>query len=70
MAKKSQKQKILEYLETGCSITQEEAYKYFKVWRLSAVIKSLKEDGYNIKSVPERHDGGIHARYSLEGSVL
>ena len=54
MAKKSQKENILEYLEAGHSITQMEALSLFGCARLAPRIGELREDGYQIESKPVR----------------
>jgi hypothetical protein len=48
MAKKTQKQGILEYLEEHGKITPIEALNKFGCFRLSAVIFELREEGYVI----------------------
>lgn len=61
----SQKSKILEYMEKHGSITQEEAIKAFRCFRLPARISELRKD-YNIETVMEPNkDYGQHARYFL-----
>ena len=44
----SQNQKILKYLKTGRSLTQEEARSLFDCWRLSGRILDLRERGHSI----------------------
>ena len=50
MAKKSQREMILDYLENGYSINQMEAIELFGCTRLAARIKELRDAGYPIKS--------------------
>ena len=65
--RKSQKTRILEYLEEHGSITQAEAVERFRCYRLSARISELKDDGHNIITESEPNNGyGRHARYFLE----
>jgi len=47
MRKKSQKQKILEWLLQGYSITPLEALNMFNTLRLGAIIFDLRKDGWN-----------------------
>lgn len=46
----SQKEKILEALESGVHLTPLEAMRYFGCIRLAARISELREDGYNIET--------------------
>ena len=50
MAKKSQKESILEYLEKGNSITPLDALSLFGCSRLAARICDLRKDGWAIRS--------------------
>lgn len=50
MAKQSQRDLILQYLESGNSITQMEAIEMFGCTRLAARINELRDAGYPIKS--------------------
>lgn len=47
---KSQKEKVLDYLKKGKSITSWEAIQKFRITRLSAIIFILKQEGHPIKS--------------------
>ena len=67
--KHSQSKQILEWLQSGKSITQIEATVLFRCTRLAARILDLKEDGHIIASVREKHEGGFHKRYSLVGAA-
>lgn len=51
MARKTQKQAVLEWLQTGAGITSMEAFRELGVTRLSAIIFNLKHKGYNIETV-------------------
>lgn len=48
---KGQTRAIKEYLETGKTLTNEEAAKLFGCYRLSARIKDLRDAGYNISTI-------------------
>ena len=68
---RSQNKKILEYLESGRSITPIEALNMFDCMRLSARIKDLRVDGHLIKTVrckKKNKEGHTvsYAEYSLE----
>lgn len=70
MAKLTQSEQILQYIEENGSITQKEAYLEFDCMRLAAQIYILRGQGYPIKSTIElsknRSGRKIHyARYSL-----
>lgn len=60
--KLTQKEKILKHLKKR-SITSFEAYRKYRITRLSAIIFMLKEDGYNIRSEFKNKDGFV--TYSL-----
>jgi len=51
MARKTQAQAVLEWLETGAGIPSMEAFKQLGATRLSAIIFNLKRKGYNIETV-------------------
>lgn len=53
---------VLEWLESGKTITSWEAIQMFRATRLSGIIFNLKSYGYNIQSIEEKNDEGI--RYS------
>lgn len=58
---------VLNYLKSGKTLTQTEAIAYFHCYRLSAVIKCLRNIGYDILThrVPNSNRKGSHARYEL-----
>lgn len=69
-AKKSQKELVLDYIETHGSITPLEAEIHIGCLRLGARIWELRDEGYNIVSeiveVPTRHGGKARvARYRM-----
>lgn len=47
---KTQKEKVLEYLKNNKKITILEAIYQLGITRLSAIIYSLKKEGYNINT--------------------
>ena len=63
----TQLEQILEHLKQGKSITQMDAIRLFKCYRLSAIIEKLRRQGYDIVTHRERNHSGIgtHARYEL-----
>lgn len=60
---------VLAYLKQGRSITQVDAIRLFNCYRLSAIIKNLRNQGYEIVTYNERNSSsnGTHARYELKG---
>lgn len=60
---------VLEHLKQGRSITQVDAIRLFRCYRLSAIIKRLRNQGYEIVTYNERNSSGTgtHARYELKG---
>ena len=65
----TQVEKVLSHLKQGRSITQVEAIRLFKCYRLSAIIKRLRNSGYDIVTYNVRNSSGTgrHARYELKG---
>ena len=65
--KKTQNQKILEYLENGKSITNLEALLHLGCGRLASRICELRQQGHNIETRIVKTTGGASiARYSLK----
>lgn len=60
---------VLNHLKQGRSITQVDAIRLFNCYRLSAIIKRLRNQGYEIVTYNERNSSGTgtHARYELKG---
>ncbi|WOE31017.1 MULTISPECIES: helix-turn-helix domain-containing protein [unclassified Acinetobacter] len=60
---------VLEHLKQGRSITQVDAIRLYKCYRLSAIIKRLRNQGHEILTYNERNNSGTgtHARYELKG---
>lgn len=58
---------VLNYLKSGKTLSQTEAITYFNCYRLSAVIKRLRNIGYDILThrVPNSNKKGSHACYEL-----
>lgn len=66
----AQKQRVLAYIKANGSITPKEAYEKLGVYRLSACIFILREEGRNIKTqiidVPNRYGQNCRvARYFI-----
>ena len=67
MKRKSQKQKVLEYLEDGNSITAVEAYERGWGMRLASIIKILRNEGYHIRTEMLTNKYGTnYAKYKLQ----
>lgn len=64
--RQSQKSTILKYLEENECITSMEAFKKFKITRLSAIIFCLREEGYDITTLNKKGKTGYYAAYKLE----
>lgn len=69
--RKTQREKILEYLKEYSSITPLDALREFNCMRLATRVFELKQQGYNIKTVIERAENKsgepVHyARYFLQ----
>lgn len=67
----TQCERVLDYMQRFGSITAAEAVMDLGVYRLSARISDLKDEGYKIKSVRESGKNRLgettnYARYSLE----
>jgi len=63
---KNQNKLIIEYLQTGESLTTLEALEMFGCFRLSGRIFDIKKGGYNIRTKIIRTSSGKHiASYSL-----
>lgn len=67
MKRKSQKEKVLEYLKEGNSLTAVESYERGWGMRLASIIKILRNEGYYIKTkMLTNKYGTSYARYKLE----
>lgn len=66
---KSQQKLILEHLLQGYTITQVDAIREYRCYRLSAIIKILRNAGYYIVTHQEKNTSNHahHARYELIG---
>lgn len=60
--------RVLAYLKSGRTLSQAEAINHFECYRLSAVVKRLRNAGYDIvtHSEPNIKGKGSHARYELK----
>lgn len=61
----SQREMILEYLQTHDSITALEALKLCGCFRLAAIIWLLRDDGYDIRTKMVGEGNKKYAEYSL-----
>ena len=63
----SQKELILAHLLKGKSITAREAIAYFNIIRLSAIIWTLKKEGYQFITKHKMNYNGVgqYAKYKL-----
>ena len=63
----SQKLAVLEHLQAGRSITQDEAREQFGIMRLASRIDELRREGWNVETemIPIGEGGARVARYSL-----
>ena len=63
---KTQTQKILEYLESGKTISPAEALVWAGCFRLAARIKDLSDAGHDIETAMKKDSNGRrYARYRL-----
>lgn len=63
---KSQREKVLDYLMAGHTITNDKAMSVFTIRRLSALIHVIREDGWNVKTAWKTSwNGSRYAEYSL-----
>ena len=62
MAKITKKQKVLEHLLKGLTLSPIEAFNRYKTMRLSAIIFDLKKDGYPIANIGSKE----YAIYEIE----
>jgi len=64
----SQIEQVLAHLKQGNTLSQAEAINNFNCYRLSAVIKQLRNQGYEIMTrlEPNLNSKGNHARYELK----
>ena len=61
----SKKQKVLNHLKAGGSLTAISAYQLCRTTRLSGLIFLLKKEGYNIGKTMEGEGQEQYARYYL-----
>ena len=70
MAKKTKRQKVLEYMKKGHTITSMDAFRLFRATRLSGDIFALKKKGNKIITHIEKgKEGTKYARYEWVGEV-
>ena len=65
---KNQKQIILEHIKKYGNISTLEGYNKYKIMRVGSVINTLRNEGYNIKTIMEynRNKTKRFARYYLK----
>ena len=56
---------ILNYLESGGSLSPIEALNKFQCFRLAARVRDLRKAGHDIQTTTVREDGKKYAVYSL-----
>lgn len=67
MKEKSKTQDVLNHLKVYGSISQREAVEYYNLYRLSSVIYSLRQRGYEITSelAPFTSKHGIKSNFAI-----
>ena len=60
-----QNRAILNYLESGGSLSSIEALNRFQCFRLAARVRDLRKAGHNIQTKTVKEDGKKYAVYSL-----
>lgn len=65
MSKQSKKAQILNHLKTYGSITSWEAIEKYHATRLAAIIKELRNEGYNIVTTMQSNGETRYALYTL-----
>lgn len=63
---KSQNERILNWLKSGKTLTQQDAIREFACYRLSARIADLRKMGYAIRTETIVKNGVHFAKYSME----
>lgn len=66
----TQCEQILKHLRNHGSITQKEAVDQYDIYRLSARILDLKEQGHEIEKEMEGRGRKKHARYYLKQTAM
>tara|TARA_R100000908_G_C3631313_1_gene72042 strand:+ start:146 stop:367 length:222 start_codon:yes stop_codon:yes gene_type:complete len=65
LKKKTQKEEILKYFESGGVLTPIDALRKFGCFRLAAIVFDLKKEGHDIKTRLEYSGGKKFAKYKL-----
>ena len=65
LKKKTQKEEILKYFETGAVLTPIDALRKFGCFRLAAIVFDLKKEGHDIHTRIEYQSGKKFAKYKL-----
>ena len=63
---KSQNKQVLNWFKSGQSLTAKQAADYWGIYRLSARIYDLKEQGHPIKSELQYNGSKHWSKYSIE----
>ena len=66
MNRKSQKQKILEWMQSGRFVGPATAMNKWNCYRLAARIKELRNDGHKIKTTINKSSRVKYATYTIE----
>lgn len=61
----TKKQQVLNWLKTGESLTQLQATHIMRTTRLAALIKELRDEGWNIRTEDVTEGKTTYARYHL-----
>ena len=65
MEKKTQKERVLDYIRRNGSISSLECALHLRIMDLQGVVRDLKKEGYNIASIWEKNNNAIYKRYFL-----
>lgn len=65
--KRTQKERILDYLKINKTITSLECVYNLKIVDLQHSIMELRKEGYNITDTWVKSDNAMYKRYKLEG---
>lgn len=65
MKKINKSEKIKKHLLSGKSINPKQSWEKYGVYRLSAVIHSLRKKGYVIVTDIVKYEGGEYGRYKM-----
>ena len=66
LRKKTQKEEILNYFQSGGVLTTIDALRKFGCFRLAAIVFDLKKDGHDIHTRIQYEGGKKYAKYKLK----